>query len=104
MRKTLATLATAAALSVAVVALPQPTLAAPHGHGWHHGWHGGGIIGGLAAGAIIGGMLSGPGYYGYYGGPYYGGYYGYGGPYAYGECWRQRVWTHHGWRWQRFCR
>jgi len=99
MRKTLAALATAAALSIAVVAVPQPTQAAWHGH-----WHGGAVLGGLAAGAIIGGALAGPGYYGYYGGPYYGGYYGYGGPYAYGDCWRQRVWTNHGWRWQRLCR
>ncbi len=106
MRMNLAALA-AAALSVAVIAAPQPTQAAWHGHGWRGG---GAFLGGFAAGAIIGGALAGPRYYGYYGGPYYYGYGGpyyygyYGGPYAYGACWRQRVWTHRGWRWQRFCR
>ncbi len=102
MRNNLASLATAATVSVALVTMPQPTRA--------HGWRGGGaFLGGFAAGAIIGGALAapryyygGPYYYGYYGGPYYYGYYR--GPYAYAWCWRQRVWTHHGWRSQRFCR
>jgi hypothetical protein len=92
MRRTLSALATAAALSIAVAAIPQSAQAAPK----HHHWHGGGaFLGGLAAGAIMGGALSGPGYYGYYGGP---GYYG-----GYGQCWRERVWTEYGWRWRRFC-
>ncbi len=83
MTKTLIALATAAALSVAVVAVPQSAQAAWRGHGWHDG--GAAFVGGLAAGAIIGGAVAGPGYYGYYGGPYYGGYYGapYGGGYYY---------------------
>ena len=89
MRTTLSAIATAAALSIAVVAIPQSAQAA------HRHWHGGGaFLGGLAAGAIIGGALSGPGYYGYDGGP---------APYAYGQCWRERVWTDRGWRWRRFC-
>lgn len=90
MRRTLSTLATAAVLSLAVVAIPQSAQAAPR---HHHG--GGAFIGGLAAGAILGGALGGPGYYGYYGGP---GYYG-----GYGQCWRERVWTDYGWRWRRIC-
>ena len=91
MHTTLSAFATAAAISIAVAALPQSALAAPK----HHHWHGGGaFLGGLAAGAIIGGALAGPGYYGYNDGPY---------PYAYGQCWRERVWTNHGWRWQRLC-
>ncbi len=78
MTKTLAALATAAALSLAVV---QPTQAAWRGH-HGHGWHGGGaFVGGFVAGAVIGGVLSAPRYYQ----PYYGGYgpaYNYyGGPY-----------------------
>ena len=103
MTKTLTALATAAALSVAVVAIPQESQAAWRGHHWG----GGAFIGGLAAGAIVGGALAAPYYYGGYGygdGPYYGGYgyYG-GGPYAYGNCWRERVATPYGWRWQRVC-
>ncbi len=96
MRTTLSALATAAALSIAVAAIPQTAQAGPY----HH-WHGGGaFIGGLAAGAIIGGALAGPRYYG---GPGYYGYYGGTYPYAYSQCWRDRVWTNHGWRWRRFC-
>ena len=72
---------TALSLAAAVVAVPQPAVAAAwHGGGrggWHGGgWYGGGgwwgpaIIGGLAAGA-----LAAPYYYGYG--------YGYGGCYRY---------------------
>ena len=58
----------------------------------------------LAAGAIIGGALAGPSWgYGYYD-PYPYGYYGgYGGAYAYGGCYRQRIWTPYGWRFRRVC-
>lgn len=83
MRKSLAALATAAALSVAMVAIPQPTQAGWHGHGWH----------GDA-------FFADPRCYGYHGGPYHG-YYG--GPYGHGACWRERVWTHRDFRWQRYC-
>jgi hypothetical protein len=110
MTKTLTALATAAALSVAVVAVPQESQAAWRGGhigGGHWGggghwrgghWGGGAVLGGLAAGAIIGGALSAP-YYGGYG-PYYGGDYAYGG---YGHCWRERIGTPYGWQWRRVC-
>jgi hypothetical protein len=98
MTRTLTALAAAAAMTAAVVAIPQQAEAR---------FRGGPFIGGLAAGAIIGGALAAPYYYGGYGGPY--GYYG-GGPYYgsyagyYGDCWRERVATPYGWRWQRVCR
>ena len=96
MTKTLTALAAVATMAVAAVAVPQQAQAR-----WHGRHFGPGIIGGLAAGAIIGGALAAPYYYG--DGPYYyGGYYG--GPYAYGACWRERFWTPYGWRWHRVCR
>jgi hypothetical protein len=103
MTRTLTALAAAASMAVATIAVPQPAQARWGGHG---GWHGGGgaFIGGLAAGAIVGGALAAPYYYG--DGPYYGGYGYYGGPYAYGAygaCYRERVATPYGWRWQRVC-
>ena len=86
MHKTLTALAAAAALTLAVVAVPDQADA--RWRGGHRGYGGGGvaagIIGGLAAGAILGGIAADQGYYGpgYYGQDYYGpGYYG--GPYAY---------------------
>ena len=88
MTRTMTALAAAATMAVAAVAVPQQAEARWGGHG---GWHGGGaVLGGLAAGAIIGGALAGPYYYG-------------GGPYAYGNCWRERVATPYGWRWHRVC-
>jgi hypothetical protein len=93
MHKAFTGLAMAAAVAVAVTATTSPSEAR-----WRHGWGWGpGIVGGLAAGALIGGALA-PRYYGP--GPYY----AYGpGPYAYGECYRRRVWTEYGWRWRRVC-
>jgi MFS family permease len=94
MHKAFTGLAMAAAVAVAVTATTSPSEARWRGHGW--GW-GPGIVGGLAAGALIGGALA-PRYYGP--GPYY----SYGaGPYAYGECYRRRIWTEYGWRWRRVC-
>ncbi len=75
MKRTLAVLATAAALGATTMAAP----AEAHGGGWG----GPGLAFGLAAGALTAGAIaaSHPYYYGpgYYGAPY--GYYG--GPYAY---------------------
>lgn len=85
--KTLTVLATAAMLTIAAVAAPQPAEA-------RGGGIAAGIIGGLAAGAIIGSIASQRGYYrdpGYYYGP---------APVYYRpHCWwsRQRVWD--GWDW-----
>ena len=89
MRKTLTALAAIATIGVAAVAAPQQAEAR---------FRAGPFIGGLAAGAIIGGALVGPRYgYGYYGGYYDD------GPYAYGGCYRQRIWTPYGWRFRRVC-
>jgi|BarGraIncu00222A_1022003.scaffolds.fasta_scaffold12853_3 MFS family permease len=88
MHKILTALATAAALTLAVVAVPDQADA--RWRGGHRGYGGGGvaagIIGGLAAGAILGGIAADQGYYGpgYYGGPVYAPGYYYGAePYAY---------------------
>jgi hypothetical protein len=91
MMKTLTGLATAGALTLAMIAAPQPAQAR------NGGAVAAGVIGGLAAGAIIGSAVSGPHYYG--------------GPYAYapgpayygpGCYWRsQRVWGPYGWHWRR---
>lgn len=92
MHKTLTALAAAAAMTLAVVAVPDHADA--RWRGGHRGYGGGvaaGVLGGLAAGAILGGIVANQGYYGggYYGGGYYDeGYYGppvyYGpAPYAY---------------------
>jgi hypothetical protein len=105
MTRTLTALAAAATIALTAIAVPQQAEAYWRGGGWG----GGAVLGGLAAGAIIGGALAGPRYYrggydGYYGGygPSYGGYdYG---PYAYGQCFRQRIMTPYGWRWRRLCR
>jgi len=120
MRKMLLTLAAVATISIGAVAAPKEAEAR-----WGGGWGWGGVGIGLAAGALIGGALAGsaygygypsyyyggyaPAYYGgyrpaYYGGyspAYYGGYYG--GSYAYGGCYRQRIWTPYGWRFRRVC-
>jgi BA14K-like protein len=100
MSKPFATLLTAAAFTIGLMAHPGPAAAAPAanmsavaktpvadlapvrwGGGWHGGWHGGwrgggwGYYGGgFAAGAILGGMLAAPYYYPspyYYGDPGY---------------------------------
>lgn len=91
MKKTLAVLATVAAIGVTSVAVPAPAEA--HGIGP-------GLAFGLAAGAIAAGAAGAYGYYGPYGyGPYYGpAYYGpgyayYGGPS--GPYWRHRHWHHY---------
>jgi hypothetical protein len=86
MHKTLTALAAAAAMTLAVVAVPDQADA--RWRGGHRGYGGGvaaGVLGGLAAGAILGGIAAGQGYYGpgYYGSDYYGPGYDYGGPYAY---------------------
>ena len=90
MHKILTALATAAALTLAVVAVPDQADA--RWRGGHRGYGGGGvaagIIGGLAAGAILGGIAADQGYYG----P---GYYGYGGCYV-----RRLVATPWGPRWR----
>ncbi|HET7384670.1 MAG TPA: BA14K family protein [Pseudolabrys sp.] len=107
MSKTIAKLATAALIAIAVPLYAGVASAAPvsgalaiknaatsnienvryygwrgGGYGWRGGgWGWGGVGAGLAAGAIIGGVLAAPYYYG--GGPYYayggGPYYAYGG-------------------------
>jgi hypothetical protein len=91
MRKTLAILATVAAVGMTAVA-PRPAEARGFGPG---------IAFGLAAGALAAGAYGaygpyyGPRYYGYYGPRYYGpGYYGspyayYGGPYYHHRHWRR---------------
>ncbi|MGA8899333.1 hypothetical protein [Bradyrhizobium sp.] len=91
MKKTLAVLATVAAIGVTSVAVPAPAEA----HGIVPG-----LAFGLAAGAIAAGAAGAYGYYGPYGyGPYYGpAYYGpgyayYGGPG--GPYWRHRHWHHY---------
>jgi len=86
--KTLAVLATAAAIGAAAMTVPAPAEA----HGWRHGWGGPGLAFGLAAGALAAGAIAashpygygpygysygprvyyGPGPYAYEGGPYYG--------------------------------
>jgi len=83
--KTLAVLATAAAIGAAAMTVPAPAEA----HVWRHGWGGPGLAFGLAAGALTAGAIAAtspyygpygygygprvvyaPGPYGYYGGPY----------------------------------
>jgi len=82
MRKTLTTLAAAAAMTLATVAAPNQADA--YWRGGYGGWgYGGGIIAGLAAGAIIGGIAANRGYY-YGSGGYYGPGYSY-GPGYYGS-------------------
>jgi hypothetical protein len=83
MHKTLTALAAAAAMTLAIVAVPDQADARWRGHG---GGVAAGIIGGLAAGAIIGGIAANQGYYGgpgYYGQSYYPGTGYYYDPYAY---------------------
>ncbi len=86
MSKPIATLLTAAAVTIGLMSHSGPAVAAPaanifaneqasagdlqpvrwYGHGWHGGWRGGGwgyYGGGFAAGAILGGMLAAPYYY-----------------------------------------
>lgn len=89
MTKTLLTLAAAA--SIAVAALAVPTTADARG-----GRIAAGVIGGLAAGAIIGGAYGAYGPYGPYGGPYYGGPYYAAAP----GCGvrRERFWDGYRWR------
>ena len=91
MKKTLAVLATVAAIGAATITAPAPAEA--HGIGP-------GLAFGLAAGAIAAGAAGAYGYYGpgygYGYGPYYGPAYGpgyayYGGPYV-GPYWRHRYW------------
>jgi hypothetical protein len=75
MKKTLAVLATIAAVGVTAVAAPAPAEARGRGIGP-------GLAFGLAAGAITAGAIAASHPYGYYGPRY--GYYDYGpGPYAY---------------------
>lgn len=100
MSKPIATLFTAAAVTIGLMSQPGPAVAAPAANayadvpigkfevvrygGWHGGWRGGwggwrgggwGYYGGgFAAGAILGGLLAAPYYYPapyYYGGPGY---------------------------------
>jgi len=91
MSKPIATLLTAAAVTIGLMSHPGPAVATPasnpyaignvhtnnletvrwygggwRGGGWHGGWRGGGwgyYGGGFAAGAILGGMLAAPYYY-----------------------------------------
>ncbi|MBR0958902.1 hypothetical protein [Bradyrhizobium japonicum] len=94
MKRTLAVLATIAAVGVTAVAAPAPAEA-------HRRGIGPGLAFGLAAGAITAGAIAASRPYGYYG-PGYGDYYGpsyyYGpGPYAYygGPYYRHRhYWRH----------
>jgi hypothetical protein len=87
MNSKLIALASAAAIAVTAVAMPNQAEARWRGGGW---WVPGAVIGGLALGAAIASRpyYYGPGYYGYaYGpGPYYGPYaYDYGGGPYYGR-------------------
>jgi hypothetical protein len=91
MNKALISLASAAAIAAATVAIPQTANA---GDG---GAIAAGVIGGLAAGAIIGGAAAHGGYYGP--GPVY--YGAYGGPAPGCVIRRERVWDGYGWRVQR---
>ena len=86
MKKTLATLALGATVSIGAVASPTTADAR-----WHHGFPVAPIVGGLAAGAILGAALAAPR-------PYYDAYAYepvYFGPRCYVR--RERFWD--GWRW-----
>jgi hypothetical protein len=88
MKKTLAVLATVAAIGATTLAVPAPAEARGIGPG---------LAFGLAAGAVAAGAAGAYGYYGPYGyGPYYGRAYGpgyaYGGPYYGGPNWHRRHW------------
>jgi len=86
MKKSLATLALGATVSIGAVASPTTAHAR-----WHHGFPVAPIVGGLAAGAILGAALAAQR-------PYYDAYAYepvYFGPRCYGR--RERFWD--GWRW-----
>lgn len=89
MKKTLAVLATVAAIGATTLVVPAPAEARGIGPG---------LAFGLAAGAVAAGAAGAYGYYGPYGnGPYYGRAYGpgyayYGGPYYGGPNWHRRHW------------